>query len=119
MIVFLTEPTMVRAPKGRIRLVTPLFVTVDDDTVIVPDGFVTDGASVPALFWPVVSHPLAPSSLRAAILHDFQYRTASVTRKDADDTFYRALRADGCAWLRAKAMWLAVRLFGWTGYGRR
>lgn len=118
-VTFVNEPAIKRHHRGRYELVTYLEAHIDGQVVIVPRKFVTDGASVPPLFWPLVSHPLSPSSLRAAILHDFQYRTQSVSRATADHTFYAALRAEGCAWVRSRAMWLAVRLFGWVGYGRR
>jgi hypothetical protein len=109
---FLTEPTLERAPKGRYRLVTPLTAWVDRQLVEVPVGFETDGASVPPLFWPIISHPLAPSSLRAAILHDYEVRTKRRDSVAVHRTFHRALLTDGCARLRAWLMWLAVRVFG-------
>lgn len=117
MIQFLTEPTLERAPRGRFRLVTPLVVGVGAMTYAVPVGFEFDGASVPPVFWPLVSHPMAPSSLRAACLHDFLYRTQPVPRAMADAAFYAGLREDGCAWLRAWLMWVAVRVFGGFSYG--
>lgn len=112
MIQFVTDPTLERAPRGRYRLVTPLAAKVDGRLIVVPKGFVTDGASVPPVFWPLVSHPLAPSSLRAAILHDYQCRERVGDSRIVHRTFHQALRADGCAPIRAWLMWLAVRLFG-------
>ena len=109
---FLTEPTLERAPRGRYRLVTPLRAWVDRRMVEVPAGFETDGASIPAPFWALISHPLAPSSLRAALLHDFECSTKRRDSRTVHNTFHAALRADGCARLRAWLMWLAVRWFG-------
>lgn len=112
MIQFLTEPTIERAPRGRYRLVSPLVAKVNGRVVEVGRGFVTDGASVPAFFWPLVSHPMAPSSLRPAILHDFQCRERLLDSKTVHRVFYEALLAEGCAWVRAWAMYTAVRIFG-------
>lgn len=112
MIALQTEPTLQRAGAGRYALVTPLVAVRNGISWTVPSGFVTDGASVPPIFWPVVSHPLAPSSLRAAILHDWLCRHRTYSATFAADVFYDALRADGCAWLRSRLMWLAVRWFG-------
>ena len=41
----------------------------------VPAGFRSDGASVPRFFWRAVFPPGEPAALRAAILHDYVYRT--------------------------------------------
>lgn len=112
MIRFLTEPTLERWFRGRMRLVTPLVAHVNGRHVEVPKGFITDGASVPAIFWPVISHPLSPSSLRAAILHDYLCRERLLPSKAVHWAFYEALLADGCARVRAWLMWLAVLVFG-------
>lgn len=113
--VFATDPDFRRGPRGNLRLVTPLDAIIDGRRYTVPAGFLTDGASIPPLMWPVVGHPYSPSSLRAAILHDWMCRNPSahtLPSPRVHRVFYDALRADRCAWLRARAMWLAVRLFG-------
>jgi hypothetical protein len=109
---FLTDPTLERAPRGRYRLVTPLAVRVNGAAFVVPVGFTFDGASVPPLFWPLISHPMAPSSLRAACLHDFGCSTRYADSRTIHATFHAALLADGCAPLRAWLMGWAVRVFG-------
>lgn len=112
MIAFETEPTLRRAGGGRYVLESPLVATRHGVTWTVPAGFVTDGASIPTVCWPIVGNPYAPSSLRPAILHDWMCRTRGLSSTFAVNVFYEGLRADGCAWLRSRAMWLAVRWFG-------
>ena len=56
---------------------------------IVPAGFITDFASIPRLFWTVVGHP-AGKYAQAAVLHDYLYRTNSVSRAKADSLFRRS-----------------------------
>lgn len=111
---FLTNPAMRRAPKGQFALVTPLRAQVYGFLREVPAGFVTDGASIPPLCWALVGHPYSPSSLRAAILHDALCRDHAhgLTSARVHRVFYDALRADGVAWLRARAMHAAVAVFG-------
>lgn len=111
-VTFLTDPTLERAPAGRYRLVTPLVAFTDHDQWTVPVGFTFDGASVPPLFWPLISHPLAPSSLRAACLHDWHCQTRPLPSRAAHRVFYAGLLADGCAPLRAWLMYAAVAVFG-------
>lgn len=109
---FDSEPLLMRADKGQMQICTPLLASLGEFSWTVPAGFVTDGASIPPIWWPFVGHPYSPSSLRAAILHDWMCRTRVVSSTSACDLFYLGLRAEGCAWLRSRAMWLAVRWFG-------
>lgn len=112
---FVTDPDFRRGPRGNLRLVTSLDAIADGRRLHVPAGFLTDGASIPPLMWPVVGHPYSPSSLRAAILHDWLCRNPDAHAMPSPAVhrlFYASLRADGVAWLRAWAMWLAVRVFG-------
>lgn len=114
-IVFVTNPALRRWHVGRFELVEGLVVTVGGLRFVVPAGFVTDGASVPPIFWPVVGHPYSPSSLRAAILHDYLCRlreASGLESRSAHLVFYSALRAEGVALPRAAAMTVAVLLFG-------
>ena len=43
------------------------------DNYIIPDGFATDGASVPRFLWRFAGTPLSTPRLFAAIIHDFVY----------------------------------------------
>ena len=53
----------------------------DDGTkeeIIVPEGFKTDGASIPRWFW-WIENPFG-QALYAAVVHDFEYTTQSESR---------------------------------------
>lgn len=87
--------------------------------VRVPKGFETDLASVPRLLWPLIgSHEL---SIVAPVVHDWLYRRRGLywqvdrkqylTRADADRLFLRLMILEGVAGWKARAAWLAVRLF--------
>lgn len=102
------------------RLLSPL--TLDDEAgvFVVPEGFETDYGSINALhnaFLFVFFALLSGYGNRAATVHDYLYDQASISRKGADDIFYRALRADGIARWRAWIFWAGVRLFGSSSYG--
>jgi hypothetical protein len=56
----------------------------------------------------------------AAVVHDYLYRNAEVSRSDADQVFEEALKAEGgMGWLGRQAMWLGVRAGGWWSYDQR
>lgn len=57
--------------------------------------------------------------MRAAILHDYLYTCAVMSRRDCDDIYYRALTSgDGTARWRAWIFWAGVRLGGYWSYGK-
>lgn len=80
--------------------------------VLVPKGFLTDGASIPRVFWPL----LGPHGdyFRAAVVHDFLYspRNDEFSRAEADLIFREAMYNTGVPWCRREVIYAAVRLFG-------
>lgn len=59
--------------------------------IIIPAGFVTDFASVPRFFWRLI--PPTGRYTRAAVVHDFLYRTPRLcTRAQADAVLYEAMK---------------------------
>lgn len=89
-----------------------------DSWVRVPEGFLTDGATVPRAFWGFV--PPTGKHGQAAILHDYlcEYLTISVngvdtkiSRKDADVIFKEALILLGVSKFKASLMYSAVSLY--------
>ncbi len=85
-------------------------------TIVVPEGFITDFASVPRI--PVAWLLTGDTGHRAAVVHDWLYQSHERSRKDADRLFYRILREDGEPVWRASLMYAAVRLFGGPAYHR-
>lgn len=83
-------------------------------SVAVPEGFVTDFASVPRL--PFVYWLAGGKATKAAVIHDFLYRKSGVSRADADAVFAEAMEATGQAAWRRGLMWFGLRIGGWTAY---
>lgn len=79
---------------------------------VVPNGFQTNGASIPRPFWFIVGSPYAPEVIHAALVHDWLYLCHAVDRTTADDIFYERMIADGVLRWRALIMRVAVRIFG-------
>ena len=103
------------------RVVDVFDVTICDapgitHLVTVPAGYVFDGASIPAFAWAVIGHPLDPTFVVAACVHDW-YCDVSAARKDyqlrviGDAVFFALLERAGVASWRRVAMYLAVRLY--------
>lgn len=98
-----------------------------DQTIVVPEDFITDLASVPRM--PIAWLIAGGRGSRSAVLHDFAYQFGEWTldsgeasptdRRHADAVFRESLAADpmgGAGPLAQRLMWLAVRLlarFAW------
>lgn len=80
-------------------------------TIMVPNGQETDLASIPQFLQNII--PLVGNHLQAAIVHDLCYRSKiGVSKKDADDLFYDAMKTLGVPWWKRQAMYQAVH---WGG----
>lgn len=84
--------------------------------VEVPEGFVTDFASIPSFFHFLVQ-PFGRHA-PAAVLHDYLYAIGQKkARPIADRLFLNAMREAGVGALRRSLMYRMVRFFGGRGYG--
>jgi len=82
-----------------------------NDIITVETGFVTNFASVPRIFWPILSPVDAHG--KAGVVHDYCYYKGLYTRKISDDVFLEGLRVLETPEWKAIAMYDAVRAFGW------
>lgn len=88
--------------------------------VTVPKHFVSDGASVPRIFWNVLS-PFG-NYFKAALVHDYLYSHHNLiyTREEADDIFMEGMYLLGVPLYQRFPIYCAVKLFGgWHYKGKR
>jgi hypothetical protein len=101
---------------GRFR-----FLSEEHGLITVPKNFITDGASIPRIFWPIMS----PSGeyFEAAIIHDFLYSLCGnkyqLTRKQADDIFNEGMKELGVKPRTRLTIYWAVRICGWYPYKKK
>lgn len=110
------DVVLVDEQAGTWQLDSPLvyFSEIIGGRITIPSGFETDFASVPRL--PVVYLAYANRGRKAAVVHDYLYRTGSATRGICDAVFREALIADGESLLVSWAMWAGVRIGGIFAY---
>jgi hypothetical protein len=90
--------------------------TLEELEVQVPEGFVTDFASVPSAFHFAVQ-PFGRHA-PAAVVHDYLYAIGQPGKRAlADRIFLHAMRESGVPPIRRTLMYWAVRLGGGGGYG--
>lgn len=79
----------------------------------VPAGTVSDGGTVPSLWWPVVGHPLSARVLVCYLLHDLDLARGLAWRA-ATRRLNARLAAVGCDPIRRAGIVGAVALRGWV-----
>lgn len=104
---------------GHNWLLTAAFTYLTDvghiGAVHVPAGFVTDFASVPKVLWNLL--PPTGSYGKAAVIHDFLYRTdGAATRAEADAILLEAMAALGVGWWTRRTIYYGVRIGGHWSY---
>ena len=77
----------------------------------VPDGYKTDGASVPTALWALYP-PFTGTYRSAAVIHDYYCDTMTRSWQETHKVFYYAMRAANVDEKTAKIMYGAVYLFG-------
>lgn len=90
----------------------PIVYSIEGTRLLLPKFYITDLASIPKIFWSIVS-PARSEFMSAAILHDFLYGCHDdLSRKEIDSIFYNLLIDNGVSKSEALFFYLAVRMFG-------
>jgi len=95
------------------------FRYIGSKIIDVPVGFITDGASVPRVFWSLFSP--TGSYLKAAVIHDYLYVNQLFSRKTTDAIFLEAMKEVGegvFGFLARQTVYRAVRLGGWIAWNK-
>ena len=90
-----------------------------NDFIDVPNGTITDFASVPRIFWTIL--PPYGEYTQAAVLHDYLYQTHLRSKKESDKIFLEAMGVLNVPSWKKYIMYEAVNLFGgiaWKTYGK-
>lgn len=85
-----------------------------DEIIVVPKGFITNFASVPRIFWSLIS-PIDEHG-KAAVIHDYCYCVGSYSRKRSDKIFREGLQVLNVKPWKVFCMYWAVRLFAWFAW---
>jgi hypothetical protein len=92
------------------------YLSTEHGEIEVPAGFLSDGASVPRIFWTLFS-PFG-EYFGAALIHDWLYTPANriFSRRSSDDIFLAAMKDAGVPWVRRSLIYRAVRVGGWASF---
>lgn len=92
--------------------------TIKGKWYTIPEGFASDGMSVPKFFYRVLSPAIDPVTLEPSVIHDYLYsHTEICTRQEADEWYRDHLIEDGFAEWKAYTVYYGLRLFGSSHWG--
>jgi hypothetical protein len=127
-LVLTTIPRNAYAPwlaknSNKIKLVQPFIIYVKDPIesvdqhIVIPAGYISDWASIPALFWRLFP-PNHSESRHGSMVHDYLYSHLYhyFTKSFADRLLRDFMIADGASRFAANAFHLAVKLGGRGGW---
>lgn len=78
----------------------------------IPEGFITDGASIPRRFWEEIGSPFTGNYVDAAIAHDYCSQYFIGTSGDCNRMFGDVMLASGVEQSKANLMYAGVMLCG-------
>lgn len=109
---FATGPVLMYQGLGQYRTVGPTVYVGSTDVIQIPDGFQTDLASVPRIFWSVL--PPDGTYERAAVVHDWHCvhlaaGDCRISSRDTDGLFRRMAREGGAGLVTRWLLWVGVR----------
>jgi len=84
------------------------------EIIKVPIGFITNFASVPRIFWPIIS-PI-DSHGKAAVVHDYCYYTALYPRKRCDEIFLEGMIVLKVGTIKRTLIYHTVRYCGYYNW---
>jgi hypothetical protein len=112
------QPVIEFIDERRVRLVEDFHTHFSKGQEIyvytVPRGFITDGASIPEIFWgfPFYFTPFQGKTLPAAVVHDHFYTNEIPPKSYADWTFYNLLKKYKAGYIKSLLYYIAVSNFG-------
>ena len=108
---------------GKLKITLSPFTYVAEHygDVVVPAGFIFDGASIPRFAWSLLGvTPYDPKIICAAVVHDWLYNSKTKSKREADNIFYYIMYYQGfISKAKIKIMYSAVKAFGDKAYNKK
>ena len=112
--IFISTPLVTERLGNKLwKLREDFVVYIDSVPVVVPAGFITDGASAPQLAWSFCA-PMAGPWGEAGVIHDYLYSLVGpeVSKEYADNVLSEVGLHRGANKFHAFLAWLGVHLYG-------
>ena len=101
--------------KGRDRIVLEDYTYTNNKyEITVKKEYSTDGASIPKIFWSILSSPFDGALVYGAIIHDGLYTKMTLPRKECDKLLKEMAIEKGYNKFKINLIYYVIRLFGKT-----
>ena len=118
-VTILEQPSLIPYQNYDYKLTKNLKIIIDKKLYIIPEGFITDLASIPRFFWSVYS-PMYYGFVLPAVIHDYFYRSGQIrSRIYADKIFLATLLKNGVSKATAYKFYIIVRIFGFAAFKKK
>lgn len=87
--------------------------------VTIKPGLLTDGASIPKVFWSIIGCPLNGKYVGSALIHDGLYASHVLSKEESDLLFLDMMEDNKVALWRRKLMYWAVKFGGGSAYNSK
>lgn len=94
------------------RLIEPFVYENEKFSILIRDGYIYDGGTIPKFAWSIIGSPFVGGYRRATLVHDILYDTKALPKSEADNLFFDIMLEDNVKKWRAYVMYCAVRFFG-------
>ena len=84
--------------------------------VTIKPGLLTDGASIPKVFWSIIGCPLNGKYVGSALIHDGLYASHVLSKEESDLLFLDMMKHNKVSLWRRKLMYWAVKFGGKSSY---
>lgn len=109
--------------KGQWKLTAPFeYHSKRYGVIKIPTNFISDGASIPKIFYSLIGGRWTGKYVEAAICHDWLYFSQIYSRRKSDRIFLNAMKVLRVSWWKRRMMFYAVRIGGfypWKRHSKR
>ena len=105
--------------KGRWKLSKPFqYYSSSYGNIIAPEGFITDGASIPRFAQIIVGTPWGGKYAEGSVIHDYLYRETLFSQKICDQIFLEAMVCKRVSLWKRQVIYRSLRVGGWVSYNK-
>jgi len=87
-------------------------------TITVPVNFITDGGTIPKIFYPVIGSPWGGRFTRICIIHDYLCVVKTFSRIKTQKIFLEGLNILGVPFWKKPIMYGGVRAWSWLTWDK-
>ena len=100
-----------------IKLLEPHEFEFKGKKYVIPEGYESDGMSIPRFFWRLICPQIDATSLVPSVEHDYLYGQKVETRKEVDQFYQSRLVEYGFPKWKANLTYWGVRMGGKSHWG--